>query len=89
MRKMLVVMLLAAVGCVGPTPDRSWPPADPGAALDGVANDVEHDNLAGDWVRRLHAQGKDRAAVEIASRIRDDRVRAATLADLQGAAGGR
>lgn len=89
------VLLAATAGCTSPDRDRPAAapprPADVGqadAALAGVRDPAAHDDLAGSWAMRLREQGKQAEAVEVAGRIRDARIRAAVLAEVQ-AGGGR
>ncbi|QEL18254.1 hypothetical protein [Limnoglobus roseus] len=87
----LVVGLVA--GCAGtrwskpagreeqsPTPSLA---DDPYSAMAAIQDDAVHDNAVRSWSRRLHEQGKDKEALAVANRIRNDQVRGATLTELQ------
>lgn len=79
-----LVLVLAAAGCSDTAPYKS--PPDTAAALDtldAIADDTAHDNAARAWVRRLHEQGKDKQALDVANRIRNDQIRAGVLTELQ------
>lgn len=92
MRKWLV-LTLAITGCgeTGPfrphaAQEKPLVPTvadDPYAELSAIADDTAHDNAARGWVRRLHEQGKDKQAQEVANRIRNDQIRASVLTELQ------
>lgn len=87
-----LVLLLTVAGCADTTPfkphaheEKPLSPAvidDAYATLAAVADDTAHDNIAGSWARRLQEQGKVREAVEVAGRIRNERIRGAVLAEL-------
>lgn len=90
------VLLVTSAGCAAPAPVRSPGRADAplsptdarqaDAALAGMPDDTAHDNVAGSWAMRLREQGKGPEAVEVAGRIRNPRIRAAVLAEVQAEA---